>query len=739
MAVLASEIKTYTSAVAVDFDPDSNGGEPGAEVASGVVNNVLPDVQDYNIWGEFGDGASDWAKTDVGSRWRKLFLLPQNSAGDEIAKAFVHLTAPTGLDDVHFLHAGTIAQLGGPRTGSLELCSGVASGGAPRTTLLALGRLKSDVAAGASSFVVVYDCGYNPFSASETQIVWIGTSSTSGEYFEGATVVYDSETNEATITIAGEETLVNAYTAGACIANCLSCEVKPSWWHKYTASSSQIYGVNLVNANTILDRFTFAFSNGGAFTCTSDKRGAVGSGVVTSPFTAYADGQELFTLPIPDQGSTCIMYDYPATPEIVLWTLPAGIVVWVEHAFNTVLTDSAYGAGTLKLRMRWLNDAEEQRYDFEAPYTLGVLDSPVLAASASECSVFGSEIQSDVAAENGGGLGAELSTGLGGVVLPDVSGVEQHEGVTRWRKLFFYAGGREGRARLRLAGPTAGDDRVVVQHNVLYSNEGQSGIEGKRYWFPNTQEMQSSCDAGWQTLLPLCCGRIKENVAAGATSFVFVVDGETEQKKVYNEESEEILVPAYDQKVMPIWIGAGPTAEHLGYCLCTQTGNEVTVTLLGGRTLANSYTTSESNYAGNCRIVTFAAMYSVSSEDMDSGYYHLSKYDVSGNSIIHETWTLQFTSLTEFTCSGSKIGGLVNGLVSADYAPINPATGMPYFIIPADSWGDFTIGYNPIGKPVVLVTVPSHFPVWLKQTVPVDTEHVEDNGVTLVLDWDDGV
>lgn len=54
---------------------------------------------------------------------------------------------------------------------------------------------------------------------------------------------------------------------------------------------------------------------------------------------------------------------------------------------------------------------------------------------------------------------------------------------------------------------------------------------------------------------------------------------------------------------------------------------------------------------------------------------------------INERWALIFTNTTTFRCVGEGVGEVATGNVGADFAPINPSTGQPYFTIPSAGWG----------------------------------------------------
>ncbi|MCP5197548.1 MAG: hypothetical protein H6974_12325 [Gammaproteobacteria bacterium] len=61
---------------------------------------------------------------------------------------------------------------------------------------------------------------------------------------------------------------------------------------------------------------------------------------------------------------------------------------------------------------------------------------------------------------------------------------------------------------------------------------------------------------------------------------------------------------------------------------------------------------------------------------------------VTNESAITERWRIQFTGTTTVNIIGERVGQIATGLsVTADIAPINPATGQPYFVIPYQGWG----------------------------------------------------
>ncbi|GAA5184553.1 hypothetical protein GCM10023345_15470 [Acinetobacter kookii] len=86
---------------------------------------------------------------------------------------------------------------------------------------------------------------------------------------------------------------------------------------------------------------------------------------------------------------------------------------------------------------------------------------------------------------------------------------------------------------------------------------------------------------------------------------------------------------------------------------------------------------------------------------------------VTNKGAIQERWYIQFTSTTDFRCVGEYSGQIGTGTINADYAPINPVTGVPYFTIKKEGWGSGWVNGNVLRHN----TVAANFPVWVIRTV----------------------
>lgn len=98
-----------------------------------------------------------------------------------------------------------------------------------------------------------------------------------------------------------------------------------------------------------------------------------------------------------------------------------------------------------------------------------------------------------------------------------------------------------------------------------------------------------------------------------------------------------------------------------------------------------------------------------------SANYNDSLYPIltTNNGAIQERWALVFTDTTNFRCIGEYSGQIGVGSVSADFAPINPVTGAPYFTVKKEGWG---AGWAS-GNVLRFNTIAATYPVWVIRTV----------------------
>lgn len=99
---------------------------------------------------------------------------------------------------------------------------------------------------------------------------------------------------------------------------------------------------------------------------------------------------------------------------------------------------------------------------------------------------------------------------------------------------------------------------------------------------------------------------------------------------------------------------------------------------------------------------------------------------------ITQRWRLAFTSSTSFNIIGEELGVIGTGTTTTGAAPINPATGEPYFeILP----GGFGAGWAN-GNNLRFNTVAAGGPIWIARTVLSGPATHEDDRIRIQTRWD---
>lgn len=310
-------------------------------------------------------------------------------------------------------------------------------------------------------------------------------------------------------------------------------------------------------------------------------------------------------------------------------------------------------------------------------------------------------------AQNGGRMTfSQLVSGVKNNLFPDVSQSERLAGAVKWRKAFIHVNSAQDTAllnvRLFLDALTPAGDFVVFQSGTQTDTEDQ--IAGRPYGI----------------------GTLYAPVAGGAT-----------QLRVACEHNAEYAT------LQPFRVG-----DRLRVSDRPSTGgagNEEWVTVSGvsygtdfatvdvSPALVNSYATSNTLVSSVLELPSAVAGVTGVSVVSGSGSFDAATV---GNLIAHnkgaveENWTLTFTSATTFTVSGNTVGILASpGSISADYAPLNPATGTPYFTIKAIAWA----GTFQTNDTVTFATQPAAIPIWYRRQVPAGTFSLANDFTSLAI------
>lgn len=103
---------------------------------------------------------------------------------------------------------------------------------------------------------------------------------------------------------------------------------------------------------------------------------------------------------------------------------------------------------------------------------------------------------------------------------------------------------------------------------------------------------------------------------------------------------------------------------------------------------------------------------------------------VTNAGALTERWAVIFTNSTSFRVVGEQVGEVVtNGATAVDCSPLNPATGVPYFTIPATGWGN---GWA-TGNVYRFNTKGANAPLWVIRSVQPSDPYTGPASVTVAL------
>lgn len=106
--------------------------------------------------------------------------------------------------------------------------------------------------------------------------------------------------------------------------------------------------------------------------------------------------------------------------------------------------------------------------------------------------------------------------------------------------------------------------------------------------------------------------------------------------------------------------------------------------------------------------------------------------EVTNAGALTERWAIVFTNTTAFYVVGEHVGVIGTGTTGADLAPINPATGEPYFTLPAAGWG---AGWA-AGNVLRFNSIGALFPYWTVRTIQQGQETITDDSFVLLTRGD---
>jgi len=310
-------------------------------------------------------------------------------------------------------------------------------------------------------------------------------------------------------------------------------------------------------------------------------------------------------------------------------------------------------------------------------------------------------------AQNGGRMAmATLVSGVKNNLFPDVSQSERLAGGVKWRKAFIHLHSAQDVALLNaqvfLDALTPAGDFVTLHPGTASDTEDQ--VTSRPYgvgtlYLPVTAgatriQVAGEDNAAYATLQPFRVGdqlRIADRPSTGGAG---------------NEEWPTVSGVTYEANYATIDLAAplvNAFAVH----------NTLVASVWHPGDIAGS---------GSSFTITSAA------GSFDSAT--VGNLVVHNKGAIEQDWTLVFADANNFTASGNLIGPLPDpGAIAADFAPLNPVTGTPYFTLKATGWG----GSFQANDTVSFRSSPAAIPLWYRRQVPPGTQSLANDYASVAL------
>ncbi|MBF0262456.1 MAG: hypothetical protein HQL97_11570 [Magnetococcales bacterium] len=337
-----------------------------------------------------------------------------------------------------------------------------------------------------------------------------------------------------------------------------------------------------------------------------------------------------------------------------------------------------------------------------------------MAIQASEIKWYRSRVVND-GPTNGGTMSAlEIQDGVKNNVWPDVPQAERNAGSVKYRKSFIKIANDDDLAltapRLFIETGTPGDDRVVVLAATQTDTQAEASGYTRCYGIGFLDGPILADDASLQVVVE------PGNAAEGDAIFQ---DGD--------------LIRVSDQSSLDAPTGNSEFLRLASSNAVTWNGNLATLTLADGNRPARNYAAGVTKVASvieGADITTGLSDWQISSP---AGSYDRTGFPPALDHIgtLEQTWTLTFTSATQFVCVGNDLGIVGSGAIQTDFSPINPDFAKPYFTLSGGSppWG----GTFASGDTVTFVTHPAALPLWEKRTVPAGANSHSGNQVIVAI------
>jgi hypothetical protein len=312
----------------------------------------------------------------------------------------------------------------------------------------------------------------------------------------------------------------------------------------------------------------------------------------------------------------------------------------------------------------------------------------------------GALVSDTTPAQNGGRMATNaLASGVKNNLFPDVSLTERTNGGAKFRKVFAHVNRADlvplQAPKFFLDIPSPGPDMVVMYAGTQTDTQNQ--VTGRPYGVGVLGTVEAAGSSGLAVDFESLEAATLEPIRAGDTIRI----GANTVALGGVEEFATVVSAVYSGASAVVTLSAPLSASYSA-----------------GAFVASIYAPAD-------------VLASISGAGVGPGALGVGGMSVQNKGAIYQTWTLTFSSATDYTVAGDTVGPVAGaGNTSTAFAPNNPATGSPYFTLAP---GAFVFGGFSNGSTVSFTTEPATVPLWLRRKVPAGAGTYSNNRAVIAI------
>lgn len=325
-------------------------------------------------------------------------------------------------------------------------------------------------------------------------------------------------------------------------------------------------------------------------------------------------------------------------------------------------------------------------------------------------------------ADNNGGrmTATKIIADIKNNLFPDVKMDERASGSTKYRKLFIKVASEQSDsmadAKVFLDGATPAEDVVTMIMGTQTDVQANLASNARHYG----------------------CGFLSDPILAGATTILVDVEPGNEFPGDEIFKDGDLIRISNKANVL----ASSGTEEFVRLAATggvVWNGTQVTLTFESGATINSPYNTTNTRISSVSEVSTIVPLVTGLVKS-GTGVMNSTTYPIqcSARGAIQDTWTLTFTSSTEYSVTGATFGTLGTGSRNTAFSVTNTSQTVtvydpssqqmvtktfPYFTISPGFFG----GTWSTGNTIVFTTVPASVPIWLKRVVPIGSNAFSGN------------